>query len=110
MVPLLLAEVLEKRISLQDVIAKTSVTPAVLLGIPQAGFSPGDRADFALYPKKAVPVDPDLLHSRCGFSPFAGLPAVFPSRVIQGGTVVYENDEFTCGQPLWFAGKGYYPQ
>ena len=109
MVPLLLAEVLEKRISLQDVIAKTSVTPAVLLGIPQAGFSPGDRADFALYPKKAVPVDPDLLHSRCGFSPFTGLPAVFPSRVIQGGTVVYENGEFTCGQPLWFAGKGYYP-
>ncbi|MGB7788424.1 dihydroorotase [Methanoregula sp.] len=110
MVPLLMAEVVEKRISLQDVIAKTSTTPAALLGIPPAGFAPGDRADFALYPKTAVPVDPDLLHSRCGFSPFAGLPAVFPSRAILGGTVVYEEGEFTCGQPLWFAGKGYYPQ
>jgi dihydroorotase len=109
MVPLLLAEVLEKRIRLQDVIAKTSTVPAVLLGIPQAGFAPGDRADFALYPKQAVPVDSDLLHSRCVFSPFAGLPAVFPARVIMGGEIVYDNGEFTCGQPLWFAGKGYYP-
>jgi dihydroorotase len=109
MVPLLMAEVLEKRISLQDVIAKTSTNPAALLGIPPAGFSPGDRADFALYPKTAAPVDPDLLHSRCGFSPFAGLPAVFPSRVILGGTVVYEEGEFSCGQPVWFAGKGYFP-
>jgi dihydroorotase len=110
MVPLLLAEVLEKRISLQDVIAKTSTNPAALLGIPKAGFVPGDRADFALYPKKKVPVDPDLLHSRCGFSPFEGIPAVFPSRVILGGTVVYDDGGFACGQPAWFAGKGYYPQ
>jgi dihydroorotase len=109
MVPLLIAEVLEKRISLQDVIAKTSTNPSALLGIPPAGFSPGDRADFALYPKIATAVDPDLLHSRCGFSPFAGLPAIFPARVILGGTVVYEDGEFTCGQPIWFAGKGYFP-
>jgi dihydroorotase len=109
MVPLLLAEVLAKRISLQDVIAKTSTNPAAILGIPQAGFSPGDRADYALYPKEATPVDPDLLHSRCGFSPFEGLPAVFPSRVILEGTIVVDRGEFSCGQPLWFAGKGYYP-
>ena len=110
MVPLLLAAVVEKRISLNEVITKTSTTPSALLGIPPAGFAPGDRADFALYPKKTVPIDPDLLHSRCGFSPFAGLPAIFPLRAIMGGTIVYDEGEFTCGQPLWFAGKGYYPQ
>ena len=109
MVPLLMAEVLKRRITLQDVIAKTSTQPATLLGILPAGFAPGDRADFALYPKAAVPVDPDLLHSRCGFSPFEGLPAVFPTRVILGGTIVCDNGEFISGQPLWFAGKGYYP-
>jgi len=109
MVPLLLAGVLEKRISLQDVIAKTSTRPAALLGIPPAGFAPGDRADFALYPKAAAPVDPELLHSRCGFSPFEGLPAVFPAKVILGGTIVYDRGEFTEGRPIWFAGKGYYP-
>ncbi len=109
MVPLLLAAVLEKKVSLPDVIRKTSQAPAELLGIAMAGFSPGDRADFALYPKETVCIDPDTLHSKCAFSPFAGLPAIFPRAVILGGTVVYEEGEFSCGSPTWFAGKGYYP-
>ncbi|WP_366513109.1 dihydroorotase [Methanoregula sp.] len=110
MVPLLLAAVLEKKISLADVIRKSSQAPAELLGIPPAGFSPGDRADFALYPRSALPVDPDTLHSRCGFSPFEGLPAVFPRAVVLGGEVVYEEGEFSRGSPAWFAGKGFFPR
>lgn len=109
MVPLLMAAVLEKRVPLTDVIRKTSQAPSELLGIPCAGFEPSDRADFALYPKNAVAVDTDLLHSKCGFSPFSGLPAVFPRMVILGGEVVYDEGEFTPGSPHWFAGKGYFP-
>jgi len=109
MVPLLMGAVLEKRIPLTDVIRKTSQAPAELLGIPCAGLDPGDRADFALYPKKAVAIDPDSLHSKCGLSPFSGLPAVFPRVVILGGVVVYDEGEFTRGSPQWFAGKGYCP-
>jgi len=109
MIPLLMAAVLEKRIPLTDVIRKTSQAPAELLGIPSAGFHPGDRADFALYPKKAVAIDPDSLYSRCGFSPFSGLSAVFPRVVILGGEVVYNEGEFTRASPQWFAGKGYCP-
>jgi dihydroorotase len=108
MVPLLMAAVLEKRVPLTDVIRKTSQAPSELLGIPCAGFEPSDRADFALYPKNAVAVDTDLLHSKCGFSPFSGLPAVFPRMVILGGEVVYDEGEFTPGSPHWFAGKGYF--
>jgi dihydroorotase len=109
MVPLLVAAVLQKKITLEDVIRKTSQEPARLLDIPAAGFAVGDRADFALYPKAALPVDPDLLHSRCGFSPFEGLPAAFPRMVILGGDIVYDSGEFFRGLPSWFAGKGYYP-
>ena len=110
MVPLLLAAVLEKKIPLADVIRKTSQAPAELLGIPPAGFSPGDRADFALYPKTTGRVDPDTLHSRCGFSPFEGLPAIFPRAVILGGEIVCEEGEFSRGSPAWFAGKGFFPR
>jgi dihydroorotase len=109
MVPLLLGAVLEKKVSLSGVIRKTAQAPAELLGITPAGFAPGERGDLALYPKKSVRIDPDTLHSRCGFSPFAGLPAVFPRVVVLGGTVVYEDGEFSTGSPVWFAGKGYYP-
>jgi len=107
MVPLLMAEVLEKRLALPDVIKKTSATPAAVLGIPAAGFMPGDRADFALYPKEAVTITADHLHSRCGWTPFEGFCAVFPKTVIRDGTVVYEDGEFTRTPPVWFAGRGY---
>jgi dihydroorotase len=110
MVPLLMAEVLKKRIAIPDLIRKTSTTPAALLGIPPAGFAPGNRADYALYPKAAVRIDPDRLHSRCGYSPFAGQMAVFPERVVMDGTVVYEDDAFVAGSPRWFAGNGWSPR
>jgi dihydroorotase len=107
MVPLLLAEVLKKTVSLPDVIAKTSTNPAVILGIPPAGFLPGCRGDFALYTKRAVRIRADNLHSRCGWTPFEGFFGVFPERVIMGGAVAYENGEFFRADPSWIPGKGY---
>ena len=109
MVPLLMAEVLDRRITLSDLIQKTATAPATLIGIPPSGFSVGDRADFALYPHSAVTVEPELLHSRCGWTPFEGCRAVFPRTVIRGGTVVYEEGEFCRTDPVWFAGLGYTP-
>lgn len=110
MVPLLLAQVIEHRITLPSVIRKTSRAPAELLGIPPAGFAPGDRGDFSLYPRQAEPLDPGLLHSRCGFSPFEGQQVILPLTVILGGDVVYDQGEFSSGSPSWFPGKGYYPR
>jgi dihydroorotase len=109
MVPLLMAEVLERRITLSDLIRKTVTAPAALIGIPPSGFSVGDRADFALYPHSAVTVEPELLHSRCGWTPFEGCRAVFPRTVIRGGAVVYEGGEFCRTEPVWFAGRGHTP-
>jgi dihydroorotase len=110
MVPLLLAAVLEKAVSLPDVIAKTSRNPAEILGIPTAGFAPGCRGDFAIFSKRAVPIDPDNLHSRCGWTPFEGRPGVFPSQVIMNGAVVYEDGEFFRANPSWIPGKGFFPR
>jgi dihydroorotase len=101
-----MAEVLDRRITLPDLIQKTATTPAALIGIPPAGFAPGDRADFALYPHTAVRVEPELLHSRCGWTPFEGHRAVFPQIVIRGGDVVYDNGDFCRKEPVWFAGRG----
>ncbi|MFA4876784.1 MAG: dihydroorotase [Methanoregula sp.] len=109
MVPLLLNEVLEKRIPLSDLILKTSVTPSLLMGIPPAGFTPGNRGDFALYPKECVRIEADNLHSRCGWTPFEGMPAVFPAVVIMGGQIVYRDGDFLPGKPRWISGNGYAP-
>jgi Dihydroorotase and related cyclic amidohydrolases len=109
MVPLLMAEVLEKRLALPEVIKKTSTAPAALMGIPAAGYMPGDRADFAIYPRESVAITADDLHSRCGWTPYEGMQAVFPAIVIRDGAVVYDAGEFTRIPPVWYAGKGYSP-
>lgn len=106
MMPLLLAQVMDGKIPLQSVVRKTSYTPADILGIPRAGFRVGDRADFALYPKIPRPVCTEMLHSKCGWTPFEGHMALFPATVIMGGEVVYRQGEFFRSDPLWFPGKG----
>jgi len=107
MVPLLLARVIDGKIPVQSVMEKTSYTPAEILGIPRAGFRVGDRADFALYPKIPTPVLPEMLHSKCGWTPFEGHLALFPETVIRQGKVVYQDGEFFKEEPLWFSGRGY---
>ena len=109
MVPLLMADVLDRKITLPDLIRKTATAPAALIGISPSGFAPGDRADFALYPRSAVTVEPELLHSKCGWTPFEGHRAIFPKTVILGGTVAYREGEFFRAHPTWYPGKGYIP-
>ncbi|MFA7694196.1 MAG: dihydroorotase [Methanoregula sp.] len=109
MMPLLMAAVLDRQITLPDLIRKTATAPAALIGIPPAGFAPGDRADFALYPHSAVMIEPEILHSRCGWTPFEGHRAVFPYTVIRDGVMVYNHGEFCRADPIWFSGRGYAP-
>ena len=109
MMPLLVKRVLDHTISPGSLIEKTSANPALLLGIKKAGFSTGDRADFAIFPKSAIRIHADDLHSRSGWTPYEGMPAVFPSKVIMNGMTVFDEGVFFPGNPLWFYGKGYRP-
>jgi dihydroorotase len=106
MMPLLMAHVLNKRCSRVSVIEKTSYRPSTILDIPPAGFTPGCRADFALYPRHCTLIDPDMLHSRAGWTPFAGHEAAFPVFVIMGSDLVFEEGQFFPGHPRWYHGKG----
>jgi dihydroorotase len=109
MLPLLFSEYLGGRVHLHSLIEKTSWKPAEILGIPRAGFSPGERADFAIFGDRPVPVSADELHSRAGWTPYEGFPAVFPDLVIQGGAPAYREGEFLEASPCWYPGRGYHP-
>ncbi len=109
MLPLLVARMKEGVFSPVSLMEKTSWRPSDLLGIPRAGFRPGERADFALYGEEIVPVSVDDLHSRAGWTPYEGFPAVFPSIVILGGTPAFREGEFFEAAPRWFPGRGYHP-
>ena len=107
MVPLLMAAVRKKRITLASVIEKTSWRPAAILGVPRAGFEPGDRADFALYPDEITRIDASCLHAKCGWSPFEGLDAVFPEEVVVGGVRAYAHGDLREACAAWHPGQGY---
>jgi dihydroorotase len=115
MIPLLMGWVHEKKISIPDVISKTSVRPSEILGIRPAGFSPGDRADFAVYPNELTQITAESLHSAAGWSPYEGMYAVFPELTILGGMVVFDAGDFfrpdlsydRNGTRLWVPGRGY---
>ncbi|MDD1667912.1 MAG: amidohydrolase family protein [Methanomicrobiales archaeon] len=109
LVPLFIPKVLSGEITPASLIEKTSVNPCSVLGIPAPGFRPAQRADFALYPKEVTMIRARDLHSRCGWTPFEGREAVFPSTVILGGEVVCRDGDFTRGNPRWFPGRGYHP-
>jgi dihydroorotase len=110
MIPLLLPKVLAGEITLASLVQRTSENPCAILGVPGPGFSKGDRADFALFPKEVTTIRGRGLHSRCGWTPFEGREAVFPRRVILGGEVVFREGDFTRGSPRWFPGRGYIPR
>jgi len=107
MVPLLVAAFMKGEIDRSSLIVKTSWRPSELLGIPKAGYYPGDRADFAIFGIQCSRVCAEDLHSRAGFSPFEGIPAVFPRTVIQSGKIVFSEGEFFPASPRWYAGRGY---
>ena len=109
MVPLLMAAVQQGRITLASVIEKTSWRPAAILGIPRAGFEPGDRADYALYPDEITRIDASHLHAKCGWSPFEGLDAVFPEEVVVRGTRAYVHGDLRETCAAWYPGQGYLP-
>lgn len=107
MLPLLLARVLGGALSLECLVELTSTGPARILGIRPAGFAPGDRADFALFRPRAEPVRAARLHSRCGWTPYEGMPAVFPESVVMAGEIAYEDGRFMDVPGSWVRGKGY---
>jgi dihydroorotase len=109
MVPLLLAEVRRRNLPVSSLVEKVSRKPCEILGIPPAGFQPGERADFALYSRKITQVDPGELHSRAGWTPFTGMPAIFPELVIMEGKIAYHNGEFFNLGSRWYPGRGYNP-
>lgn len=126
MIPLLMYCEREKKITIPEIIKKTSINPSRILGSLPPGYTPGSRADFALYPDEITQVDPDELHSNAKWSPFEGMNAIFPECVILDGNIVYQENAFTKSEKirpvtqggynefqsesdssLWFAGRGY---
>jgi dihydroorotase len=97
MLPLLMNAVAERKITLDDVLAKTVTNPCSILGIPAPSLTPGNRADLTVYADTPVKISGESLHSRCGWTPYEGMPGLFPTTTVIGGVPAWHDGEFTRG-------------
>jgi dihydroorotase len=94
MLPLLLSEAREGRLSYERVRDLVAANPARIFGLSRKGrIDPGRDADLVLFdPEETRPIRGEDLHSKCGWTPFEGFEGVFPERVLVRGRTVYRRD------------------
>ena len=96
MLPLLLAEAREGRLSYERVRDLTARNPAAAFDLSRKGtVAPGNDADLALFdPDESREIRAADLHTDCDWTPFEGRPGVFPELTTVRGTVVYADGAF----------------
>ena len=95
MYPLFVALALKGVVSFKTLIEKISINPARIFGFSDyGGIEVGKLANFAVFnTREVVRIEADMLHSKCGWTPYEGFEAVFPSKVYIRGEEVLETEE-----------------
>jgi len=92
--PLFLAEVKKEHMSFTRLISLLCERPAELMNIPKGKLEVGRDADFIVINyKEMAKIKSDRLHSKCGWTPFGGMDAIFPSQVFSRGEKLIEDHE-----------------
>jgi len=99
MYPLFLAEVKKEHLSFNQLIYLLCERPAELMNIPKGKIEVGRDADFIIIDyKETNAVKSENLHSKCGWSPFEGMPAIFPTAVFMRGEKLIEEQDILVKQ------------
>lgn len=91
MYPLFLAKVKQGHISFAQLLSLLCERPAELMNIPKGKIEVGRDADFIIIDYKEITaVKSENLHSKCGWTPFEDMTAIFPSDVFLRGERIIE--------------------
>jgi len=94
MLPLFLYMAKKETLSFQRLVSLLCKKPADLLNIPKGRIEVGKDADFIVVDlKKDCKIKSEDLHSKCGWTPFEGRPAIFPEYVFVRGEKLIEDHE-----------------
>ncbi|MHA1905713.1 MAG: dihydroorotase [Candidatus Thorarchaeota archaeon] len=99
MVPLMLTEVFEQRLSWVEYLRVCSSGPARILGLAGKGvLSEGYDADIAVVAKEEWTIMGSEFHSKAKITPFEGRKVLAkPETTIVGGEIVYDKGKFVVG-------------
>ncbi len=96
MFPLMLYQFIKRGIPLQRLISLISENPARRFNIKKGSIKIGNDADIIVVNIKNVEkIKSDRLHSRCGWSPFDGYNAIFPTHLFVRGESIVEERELS---------------
>lgn len=94
MFPLFLYLAIKGKISFRRLTHLLCERPAELFGLSKGKIEKGRDADFVIVDyKDSCKINSDDLHSKCGWTPFEGYPAIFPKYVFIRGEKVVEDRE-----------------
>ncbi len=90
MLPLMLAAAQRGDVPFKTVVDALTVAPANLLGLKDRGaLEVGKRADFCVVDLEDIaPIEAKMLHSKCGWTPYEGHDAIFPTHTYLAGRAV----------------------
>ena len=113
LMPLMLQAVRRNLISLERVIETTSRNPARIFDLERHGkgmLAVGYDADLILFdPKNVTKIRADRLHTKCEWTPFEGMEAVFPAMTFSRGELIQQDGEIVVsrGRGRFLTGAGY---
>lgn len=94
MLPLMLYFMKNKKISLRRLVNAICEKPAEIFGLNKGKIKEGYDADLIVFDlKNDKKISADMLHSKCGWTPFENFHAIFPVCTIIRGEIVVENNE-----------------
>lgn len=97
--PLFLAAMKKGQLTLDTLLNMLCEKPAQLLRLPKGKIEIGRDADFIVVDlKKTQVIAAEHLHSKCGWTPFEGFPAVFPTMVFIRGEKVIDDHQILVKQ------------
>lgn len=101
MLPLLLSEVVDERLTLERVVDLVARHPAERFGLDRKGrIAVGTDADLVLVDiDRTRSISPHNLVTACGWTPFEGMTGIFPSLTILRGEIAYRNPDTSLGLP-----------
>jgi len=92
--PLLLAAMKKERLTLDTLLRMVCERPAQLLHLPKGKLEVGRDADFIVVDmKQARTITAEHLHSKCGWTPYEGFSACFPSMLFIRGEKVIDDQQ-----------------
>lgn len=99
MYPLFLGMMKNQQLTAESLLKLLCERPAKIMNLPKGKLEVGRDADFIVVDlKKTEMITAEKLHSKCGWTPFEGVPGVFPVMVFIRGEKVIEGRQVLVKQ------------